>query len=472
MENVQRAVELEPDEQSVAEELGLEPGHLTAPQLVSLAVASFVPAVGMSFAPLLFFQSAGAQAWTSALLAMIITISVGLSVIVFARRFVVTGSLFSYISEVFGPWARHITAAALLLGFVMQLGAMGNLVGIYVGSVLIESGVDNALDLEVQAVVMAVAMGVVGIIASRGLDTSWRVIVVSALVTVPVMLYVSIGSAVETGLHLSEQFDLTGFSPDAVFQGMAGGVSFLVAFESCSALASETSAPKRTVPLAIMSVPVVIGLIYLVTTVLQVPGLASSMSELAEGASPVAALAGVAGLPEWAGSIGDLLIGLTVFASLLGFVNFGSRYLVTLGELSLLPRPITSVHRRRNTPVVAIVALLVLAYSFMVGMIYYSGDLTSAYTALVSAVVICWAPMYMLVTVGAVVLMVRNRELRIVPLVGSVVGFSGMAFLYVNGWISPPATPADQMSWLIPIAIAVIAVSFALAARRRARSEV
>jgi amino acid transporter len=361
------------------------------------------------------------HAWLSALLAMVVTIAAGLSVITFARRYVVTGSLFSYIAEVFGPWAQYLTAAALMLGFVMQLGAMGNLVGIYMGSVLVESGVENALDVSVQAVIMAVTMGVVGLVASRGLDASWRVVLVTALVTVPIMLTVTIGSAASTGLQLGEQFDLDGLDVSAVFQGMAGGVSFLVAFESSSALAAEARDPKRTVPLAIMAVPVILGLLYLITTVLQAPGLLASEAETTAGGSPIAALAGVAGLPGWVGSLGDVLIGVAVFASLLGFANFGSRYLVTLGESSYLPKPVTAMYRRRSTPVTAIVSLLIAAYLVMFGMVYLAGDLNTAYTAIVTAVVLCWAPMYLLICVGSVVLMVRHSEVRLLTVIGSVV---------------------------------------------------
>jgi amino acid transporter len=469
VDNTQAPAVLTAGEQRQAEEPGLEGGSLTRGQLLSLAVATFVPAVGMSFAPLLFVQSAGPHAWLSALLAMVVTIAVGLSVITFARRYVVTGSLFSYIAEVFGPWAQYLTAAALLLGFVMQLGAMGNLVGIYMGSVLAESGVDNALDVSVQAVVMAVTMVLVGVVAARGLDASWRVILVTALVTVPIMLVVTFGSASSTGLHLGEQFDLTGLSTSSVFQGMAGGVSFLVAFESCSALAAETRDPQRSVPMAIMAVPIILGLLYLVTTVLQTPGLLATEAETSAGASPISALAGVAGLPGWVGSLGDVLIGLTVFASLLGFVNFGSRYLVTLGEADYLPKPVTAIHSRRSTPVTAIVALLVAAYALMFGMVYIAGDLTNAYTAIVSAVVLCWAPMYLLITVGAVVLMVRHREVRPLPVIGSVVGFAGMAALLLNGLITPPPAPADKVSWIVPLVIVVLAGAFAVSDRQAAR---
>jgi amino acid transporter len=455
--------------QAHADQLGLEGGHLKSPQLVSLAVASFIPAVGMSFAPLLFFTSAGTKAWSAALLAMAVTVCVGLSVITFARRYVASGSLFSYVAEVFGPWARYITAAALLMGFVMQLGATGNLVGIYLGSVLEQAGVEGAFNGNVQALVLAVTMGIVGIIAVRGLDASRRVVVTSALVTVPIMLVISIGSASATGLHLADQFTMSGFDGNGVFQGMAAGVSFLVAFESCSALASETRNPKRSVPLAIMAVPVVLGLLYLVTTVLQEPGLAATEEARAGGASPVSALATLAGMPAWVGSTADLLIGLVVFTGLLGFVNFGSRYLVTLGEVGYLPKAVTSVNRRRSSPVVAIVVLLVLAYLFIFGMILFTGDLNSAYNVIARAVVVCWVPMYLLITVGAVILMIRNRDVRPIALIASAAGFLGVLFLYVDGLVAPPPAPAGQMNWAIPLAIALMAGAFAVAVRRDAK---
>ncbi|MFJ8531732.1 APC family permease [Streptomyces sp. NPDC093591] len=443
----------------------LDRGRLGRPQLVSLAVASFIPAVGMSTAPLLFFQNGGFIAWPAAMLSMIAVIAVGLSVSVFARRYVATGSLYSYVGKVFGPWAQVIVAAALLLGFVMQLGGTSNIVGIYLGSFLTTLGVQNAFGFGMQALILGLTLVIVGLIAARGLDTSLWVIVGATIVTVPVVAFITIDSATTTGLHLGEQLRLADLPVSSVFQGMAAGIAFLVGFESCTALAAETRDPKRNVPLALMSVPVVLGVLYLVATFLQVPGMAATADALAAGASPASALAGLAGLPSWFSGAADLILAIATFAALVAFANYGSRYLATLGVDRMMPAWVKSMSRRQ-TPVAAIVTLLVLAYLFLMGTYAAAGDFLSSYSAVAVAIVYCWVPMYLLITAGALVLMARDRVFSPVAAIGSVVGFLAMAYLYVNGVINPPAPPADDMTWVVPLGILVLVAAFAVARRR------
>ncbi len=84
-------------------EAHLETGRLGRASLVSLSLASFFPAVGIALVPLLVFSTAGTNAWQASLLSTIAVVCVGRAVTAFARRYVATGSLYSYIGEVFGP---------------------------------------------------------------------------------------------------------------------------------------------------------------------------------------------------------------------------------------------------------------------------------------------------------------------------------------------------------------------------------
>ena len=107
----------------------LEAGKLSGLSLASLSLTTFFPAVGIALVPLLVLSAAGPTAWQSSLLASIVVVCVGISVKAFARKYVATGSLYSYVGEVFGPWARYITGAALLGGFVVAVGALAGVLG-------------------------------------------------------------------------------------------------------------------------------------------------------------------------------------------------------------------------------------------------------------------------------------------------------------------------------------------------------
>jgi amino acid transporter len=449
---------------------GSEEGLLSRPQVVSLSVASFGPAVGMALVPMLMFTYAGTTSWQPLLLATIVTICIGLAIITFARRFVATGSLYSYIGEVFGPWARYITAAALFLGYAIQVASLAGVIGIFIGSFMTSLGVGNSLQSGIQTAIYVVAIGVAAFVTARGLDTSVRTAVGLAILSTPLMLVITVASGLHTGLHLAQQFSFHDFTVGGVSQGVAAGATFLIGFESCAALATETRDPKRNVPLAIMAVPVVLGALYVASTVVQLPGLAEASAQLNAGVSPPAALALQAGLGQPVATATDLVLAVATFAGLIGFLNFGSRFVTTLAVDRLLPARLSAVHRRHHSPVIAIGVLAVLGFALMTAMVLRAGDVVAGYTALATLIVFAWVPPYLLIAAGAIKLVVRSRRFRPGPVAAFLLGAAGMAWTFVNGIIYPLPPPYDAMNWIAFVSIAVIVLFFVLFKRRHPQS--
>jgi amino acid transporter len=434
----------------------LETGHLGRGQLVSLSLASFIPAVGMALVPVLLFSSAGMTSWLSALLGATAVIFVGLSVTRFARRFIASGSLYSYIGEVFGLWAQRLMAAALLAGFLAQVAGISGIVGIFVGSFLASLGLTAALGPWPQIAIYIVAACIAASIAYRGLDTSVRVAVTLAVLSVPLMMLITVASAAHTGLMLEQQLDFGAWSLSGTLQGMASGAAFLVAFESCSSLAAETKDAKRNVPLAVMAVPVVLGALYMVCTVLQIPGLAAASSLLEAGVSPPAALAIQSGLGDQVAIATDAVLAVATFGALIGFINYGARFAMTLGADRLLPKALASVHPRFHSPHIAIIVLTLLGVGGMSVLALIVGDVLAAYNAIATLLVYEWVLPYLLITAGAIVLIVREGGFRPGPIIASALGGIGMGWIFINGLINPPPAPYDSMSWVTFIAIGVL----------------
>ncbi|MCV7287816.1 APC family permease [Mycolicibacterium wolinskyi] len=448
----------------------LDSGHLGRSQLIALSLSSFVPAVGMALVPMLMFTAAGITAWPSSLLAMVSVISVGLAVTHFARRYISTGSLYSYVGEVFGPWARYLTAASLLAGFILQVATVAGIVGIFLGSFLVTHGVESALGVGVQATIYALAVGIAAWVAFRGLDTSVRIAVTLAAISVPVVACITVGSALHTGLDLSQQFAFASFTFNGTFQGVAAGAAFLVAFESCTSLAAETRDPKRNVPLAVMAVPVILGALYLVCTILQVPGLSRATESLAAGMSPTTALASQAGMWTWVSEVSDLVLAVAAFAALIGFTNYGARFLLTMSEDGLLPKTLAAVHHRHRSPHVSIAILSILGFLTMAVLVFIVGDVTTAYNAMATLLVYLWVPAYLMITAGAIALSIRERDWQPALLLGSFIGFVSMLWVYVNGIVNPPASPNDAMSWVALVVLVVLFIVLSISAATARRS--
>ncbi|MEN0140668.1 MAG: APC family permease [Rhodococcus sp. (in: high G+C Gram-positive bacteria)] len=461
----------------------LESGHFGRGTLVALSLASFFPAVGIALVPTLVLTAVGnPTAWHASLLAAICAILIGRAIIVFAGRFVATGSLYSYISEVFGPWARYLTGAAMAGGFVCGVGGLAMLVGRFLGSFIHGRQADptdlSALQFPTQSVIFALAFLIAAGIAYRGLDSSVFVVVGLAVLSTPLVILITLASARHTGLELAMQFGFGQFSVGSTLRGVAIGAAFLIAFESCAALAAETRDPQRNIPAAVMAVPVVLGGVYTLATILQVPGLLQAYDQLAAGVSPPAALAMQAGLGPSVAAATDLVLAAACFSSLVAFVNYGARFAMAFAEDGLLPAPLTRIHPRFHSPHVAVVSLAVVSLAFISVAVLLVGDVSSAYDALATLLVYIWVLPYVLIAAGAIVLTRRAGEFRPGLWVAAAVGGAAMAWTYVNGWINPPAAPADSMTWVAVIMIAVVLALFVLCtalrrgSRRRERIEV
>ncbi|GHE75396.1 amino acid permease [Amycolatopsis deserti] len=441
-------------------------GHLSRSQLVGLALASYVPPVGLAAVPALILTTAGNGSWLGALIAAFGTSLVGLSIISFARRYVVTGSLYSYISHVFGPWARILTGAALFLGYVAQVGAIAFLVGLFSGSFLLSVGVGSGFDIGVQMIIYSGAVLIAAAIAYRGLGTSVRSAVTLATVSVPLMVVVTVAAAAHSGLDLGAQLSFEGATTSGIFQGVAAGAVFLVGFESSTALAAETRDAKRAVPLAVMCVPAGLGALYVVATFLQVPALTAASDALAAGTSPAAALAIEGGLGSTVATATDLVLAIATFAALIGFVNYGSRFVATLATDRLLPARTGRIHPRHRSPATAVVTISVLGLGAILVMAAANpDDIVDVYNSVATLIVYFWVIPYLLICAGAVKLLAREGRLGVTAVVSAVAGAAAMAWMYLNGLINPPAAPLDAMSYVALVALAAVFAVFLITHR-------
>lgn len=440
-------------------------------RLTALALSSFIPASGMATVPLVMLASAGYGSWLAAAVAAIVTVLIGFAVIVFARRYVMGGSLYSYVGVSLPSWARYITGGSLLLGYIAQLAAASLLLSVFLGSVLSSFGWTWTTQPLGQLAIIVVMLAITLAIVLRGLDVSVFVAVLLAAISVPFMIVIAVGSGVSTGLELGPQLSLENSSVAGIFAGVAAGAGFLFGFESCAALAEETKNPKRTVPWAVMSVPICLGILYVFTTLLSVPGLMEAGDLLAAGVSAPSALAQLAGLPSWFGPTTDIVLSVSIFAGLIGFTNYGARFVATLAGDGLLPRSLT-VHNHRNVPgrastTLAVTSAVALALVLLVARL----GLVEVITAAGIAIVFSWIPPYLLIGISALKLLARERSLRPLTAIAIGLGVALVAWVLISNLTTPSPAPLNAVPYVVLIAIALLVGVFVLFRRAARRGD-
>ncbi|AFL50323.1 putative amino acid permease [Sinorhizobium fredii USDA 257] len=405
--------------------------------------------IGAAYLPL----ESGNGAWLSMLLAMCATLCVMAAVNIFARRYVVTGSMMSYVGLAFGRRLERLVAASYLLGFLIACGAVTASTVMFTSSFLQSIGFEPANAGWFQSLSAIAIAGLAGACAWRGLDASISLTAWLAFLSLPLVLAATIGAAANTGLDLHSQFVLADTDWHSVIRGAIVGLAYFVGIDALASLAAETRNPKKNVPIILNSVLLITGVAYVGMLFVCTPIINAHVAELNEGISPTAIITQVAGMPYLQKPIDLLLIGAT-FASLVAFINYGSRVFATAAQNKFLPEIFSRIHPRFGSPTGATVLMAAPAAGIPVALQYLASSPPLQSTAYLSTLYsLFWVGPYIILCVGAVkeVFKETNRSpLQIaVVLVGMIVFFC----LFVDSFM----TGAEGvMQWLPYIMIGLV----------------
>lgn len=450
--------------------MDLDRGHLSEPQVLGITIAGFIPAVGLATLPAFVASYAGLSSWLPMLAGTVMFVVIAFLIRVFARRFVSTGSLFSYIQEVMGPRAGVFMAASLIPGYVIAVSSLILGACTYFGSFLLSLGVQDAGNNAYQIGLVALITLITTVVVYRGIDVSVRASIILTAVSVPFILIITGAVLVNGGTDLGGQLSLDGFTLTGFLQGMALGATFYIGFESTAALAAETREPKKVIPRALLAVPLGLGTLYTIATFIQVPTLVERADDLAAGISPPLVLAESVGLGAL-GKVTDLIIAIAVFASLIAFTNYGARVMAAAAKQGLLPQRLLRVHPRYKSPTMAVFAVIVPAFLGPVALLLVS-DTTplELYGVIATLLVYAWVVPYVLVCLGAPLLLRREGRNWVPAMIIGVVVAAGVLWLYVNGILNPGPAPLSAMPYVMAALLVIFTVGFAIAWRRGGRS--
>lgn len=443
-------------------------GQLGRGALVLFALAAYIPAIGIAIIPVAMLPYAGYGSWLSTAVAALATSCIGVGVSIFARRYVAGGSLYSYVGEVLGPVARYIVGGSLFVGFIIFMASTTFLAGLFFGSALTSFGVEAGLDKRMLVLIYVVLIGLTAAIVYRGLDTSVKAAVVLAAISIPLVLLCAGASVASTGFEFDRQFDFANASWSGILLGVAVGSAFLYGFESSSSLALETKDPKKNVPWAIMCVPIGLGALYVVTTLVSVPGLMQGSDLLKQGVSGPAVLASVGGLPTWIGSASDIVLCIAAFAALIGFANYGARLFATLAKDGLLPRVFARVNSRHQTPFAAVTLLLSAALGLLV-IVLALASVIDLLTLWGLAIAFTWSIPYLIFSAAVLTLLYREGRLKVKFIIPTVIGAATIILVVVSNLITPFPWPLNTVVYIVLAVIVIVSLVFATRNRKRVK---
>lgn len=446
------------------------PRGLSSGEIAALSIAYFNPAAALSAVPAFVMIVAGTGAWLSFAVATFAMLCVAHAVVVFARRYVVSGSLYSYVGQVLGPTCAFVAGYGMLIGYgllsIVVLAGFGS----FVGSFLLSVGIEAGVDFRIQAPLYVVVIGLVAWLTSKGLEASAKLTLLVQAVTLPALALVVCATLFKSGFQIGLLLPPEGSTFSGLTSGVALAVTALLGFEASTALAAESKDPLKTVPRIVYGIVLGLGGLYVLMAMTQVPVLLGAGEALAAGTSPIAVLAQSAGLGFLTAPL-DLLLAGSMFAALVSIFTSLARIVATMAREGMLPRWLGAVDPDNHTPTVAIRTIAVA--------IFFPPALTLALTGMVPMTLyVLYAPLaafgsllaYAMVCVAAIVLSFREKRGRALAVSTGLVGTVVAGWVVIDSMLNPAAPPANLMPYLfIGLVVAGLA-AFLITRGRRDRN--
>lgn len=431
---------------------GAEKVSVKSVVMLGLAGQQIIPSalIGAAYLPL----ESGNGAWLSMLLAMVATLCVMSAVNIFARRYVVTGSIMSYCGLAFGRGVERLVASSYLIGFLVAGAAVTASTVMFASSFLQSLGMESAGSGWFQAIASILVVIAAGGIAWRGLDASISLTAWLAFLAFP-PLALAIGFAVmNVGLDVRSQLTLTSTDWPSIIRGTIVGLAYFVGIDALASLAAETENPKKNVPVILNSVLLITGGAYVFLLLIATPLMNNYSDQLNEGVSPTAIITKVAGLEQLQTPIDLLLIGAT-FASLVAFINYGSRVFATASHTHFLPPVFARIHPRFGSPTGATILMAAASAAVPVCLQVFAASPPLQSTAYLSTLYsMFWVVPYILLSFAAVRVILREGLSSPVQAAVVVVGMSAFIFLAYDSFFHP----ADGVIGVLPYVTLVVMI--------------
>ena len=298
----------------------------------------------------------GAGAWIAMGAAAVIALLVATAIGYLARRNPGTGAILSYVQGVLPRWAVCIVVSTLLLGYIIGPSTMTMWAAAYLGSILVELGIETAATPIAGAFLVVLIAALAGSCAYRGIELSAKVSIALGLIAVPVAIAITVMAATQHGIDVDYSKALGEMSWTGLARNTFIALAFFVGFDGIGALASGTSDPGKNAPKLLVGTVVLVGVTDTLGVFFQTPVLLAHASELEAGLTPTYVMTHATGM-ESMYVVVDVILYMAQLAGLIAWLNLSALIISTAGRDGFLPRMLGDRHPRTGSPYKAVLGV-------------------------------------------------------------------------------------------------------------------
>ena len=444
---------------------GLRRNALSVVGAVAMAMAFMGPATSAAFNTQPAAAGAGYALPFGILLALVACLLIANTIAAFARKISSAGFVYSFNTQGLGRDGGFLSGWLLLLAY----GMIGPMLFAAIGSfgsdfLATQFHVNIAWEF-----ITLFFVALVWLINALGVSRSAKSALIFLVLEVGVMLSLFSTILAKGGAQglsfgpFNPVHSLNGFS--GIGTGMLWGILMFIGFESAGTLGEEAKNPRRTVPVALFTAVIVIGVFYVFSGYAAAVGYGPGhVATFVADGNPFLTLASRYWGVTW-------ILALTVlnsqFANLLSGCNAFVRVLFAMGREGILPRPLART--ARGVPQVALAGYMLFSLAYALGVGSQIGPLGVygfAGTILGLGMVIC----YILMSVAVIRFYWRDYRAEfsvlrhgVFPVVGAL-----LMLLPIYGQVWPvPAYPSNLVPWITIAWLAVGGLYLLFIHRRR-----
>lgn len=399
----------------------------------------------------------GNAVWLGFLVAMVAALLTGISYASIASRYPKAGGAAYAAQRAYGaPWLSYLVGLTVLCSGLASIATQAKVVAENVNELTgLDLGVSFLSNPAEIIVISMIFLLVVAFVVYRGINTSvWVNTAFTMVSALGLMLVIVVGSRYWGQADLFD-VPVSSASPygditiGLIMQGSILTFFSFLGFEDMLNVSEEVERPERNMPIGIIGAMLVASAIYMavsITAISVVP-----WQELAIAAGPLQLV--VERAAPWFPAMGFTIITIAAVSNT-ALVNYimGSRLLYGMANQGLVPKALGRVHGRRQTPHVAVGAILAIVL-----IMQFFGDIAQ----LASATVLLLLVVFVLVNGALIVLKLREGDIAgcfnaplFVPALGTLICLAMIvARIIQEDWQGPAMTGALLATILLLYAV-------------------
>lgn len=328
----------------------LKKGSLSLGDIVSATLANIAPAMSFFFSYGVITNNAGIAAPITILLAMIALLFLANTVGEFTKVLPSTGSFATFVGKTFGGGMGVATTLFVTFGYIVAMGSVTDIIGGWT-SIIFAKYLNVNVPWQLFTLLFT---AFVLYLMVRGAKLSTRWAAVFFYIELVILVIVGIGILIGNAGYIT----LKPFNPANLQGGFSGiGVGFFAAvymfigWENSAMMAEEAKNPRVSVPKALMSSVLAMGVLYMFLGYATIVGFHNDLTALGKSSVPFIDAAGtVVGLLVFLAYLSGLT---STFGAYIGGSNAQARIMFNAGREGLLPRFVGKVSAGQ-TPWVAL----------------------------------------------------------------------------------------------------------------------